>query len=157
ELDASLMHVSTDYVFDGGKGNPYVEADTPRPLNAYGVAKLAGEYFVRAATEKHYVVRTSALYGNNACRGKGGLNFVELMLKLAREGREIRVVDDETVSPTFTGELARQLVALGGSGAYGLYHATSEGACSWYRFAAEIFEATGVTANLRLARPGEFP
>src|SRR5437868_6326145 len=100
DLGAVLMHVSTDYLFDGSKGSPYDETDVPRPLNVYGNTKLAGEYFVRCTTEKHFVVRTSGLYGKHPCRGKGGLNFVELMLKLARERVEVRVVADEIVSPT---------------------------------------------------------
>jgi dTDP-4-dehydrorhamnose reductase len=156
-LGAVLMHVSTDYVFDGIKASPYDEADVPRPLNVYGNTKLAGEYFVRCTTEKHFVVRTSGLYGKRLCRGKGGLNFVELMLKLARERDEVRVVDDEVVSPTSTEELARQLVVLSHCKDYGLYHATAEGSCSWYEFAREIFSLTGTRVGLKVASPNEFP
>jgi len=152
-----LMHVSTDYVFDGGKGKPYVEDDNPIPLNAYGISKLAGEHFVRATTEKHFVVRTSGLYGKSPCRAKGGLNFIELMLKLARERGEVRVVDSEFVTPTSTAELAQQLVRLSRSQAYGLYHATAEGSCSWYEFAREIFSLTGSKVQLHVAGANEFP
>jgi dTDP-4-dehydrorhamnose reductase len=155
-IDAVLMHVSTDYVFDGCKGSPYVEEDAPRPLNAYGITKLAGEYFVRGTVEKHFVIRTSALYGKRPCRGKGGANFVELMLRLARERGEVRVVDDEVVSPTFTEDLARQMVALSRSKCYGLYNATAEGSCSWYEFAQQIFAVTGTRVNLEVAAPNEF-
>jgi dTDP-4-dehydrorhamnose reductase len=109
-LGAVLMHVSTDYVFDGNKGSPYTEDDSPRPLNTYGVTKLAGEHFIRSNTERYFVVRTSGLYGKNPCRAKGGLNFIELMLKLAKERGEVSVVDSEIVSPTSTTELAEQLV-----------------------------------------------
>jgi dTDP-4-dehydrorhamnose reductase len=157
DLGAVLMHVSTDYVFDGSKASPYVEEDAPRPLNAYGITKLAGEYFVRCTTEKHFVVRTSGLYGKHPCRGKRGLNFVELMLKLARERGEVRVVDDEVVSPTSTEELARQMVVLTQSGCYGLYNATAEGSCSWYEFAREIFAVTDTCVSLKVASPNEFP
>lgn len=157
KLGAVLMHISTDYVFDGGKGTPYVEGDNPLPLNAYGITKLAGEHFVRDTTEKHFVVRTSGLYGKSPCRAKGGLNFIELMLKLARERGEVRVVDSEFVSPTSTAELARQLVRLGGSNHYGLYHATAEGSCSWYEFAREIFAMTDTKVKLNAAGPNEFP
>lgn len=156
QLDAVLMHVSTDYVFDGSKASPYIEGDVARPLNVYGITKLAGEHFVRCTTEKHFVMRTSALYGKQPCRGKGGLNFVELMLKLGRERGEVRVVDDEFVSPTSTQELARQMVALSHSDSYGLYNATAEGSCSWHQFAREIFAATDTRVQLEVASPNEF-
>ena len=156
-IDGVLMHVSTDYVFDGVKGKPYVEGDNPAPLNAYGISKLAGEHFVRASMEKHFVVRTSGLYGKSPCRAKGGLNFIELMLKLARERGEVRVVDSEFVTPTSTAELAQQLVRLSRSECYGLYHATAEGSCSWFEFAREIFTLTGTRVGLQVAGPNEFP
>lgn len=154
---AVLMHISTDYVFDGAKHSPYVEDDNPRPLNAYGITKLAGEHFVRCTADKHFVVRTSGLYGKSPCRAKGGLNFIELMLKLAKERGEVRVVDDEMVTPTSTAELAQQMVRLSGSNRYGLYHATAEGSCSWYEFAQEIFALTDTPVRLKPAAPGEFP
>jgi dTDP-4-dehydrorhamnose reductase len=156
-LGAVLMHVSTDYVFDGSKGSPYTEEDTPRPLNAYGITKLAGEHFVRVTTARHFVIRTSGLYGKSPCRAKGGLNFIECMLKLAREREEVRVVDSEVVTPTSTTELAQQMVQLSHSNCYGLYHATAEGSCSWYEFAREIFEITVTPARLKVAAPDEFP
>jgi len=152
-----LIHVSTDYVFDGKKASPYVESDAPLPVNVYGNTKLAGEYFVQTINPRHFVLRTSALYGKHPCRGKGGLNFVELMLKLARERGKVRVVDSEFVSPTPTTDLANQIEALSRSDAYGLYHATSEGSCSWYEFAKEIFAITKTRVQLEIAAPGEFP
>jgi dTDP-4-dehydrorhamnose reductase len=157
DLGALLMHVSTDYVFDGGNREPYVESDAPLPLNVYGNTKLAGEHFVRTVNPKHFVLRTSALYGEHPCRGKGGLNFVELMLKLARERGKVRVVDSEVVSPTPTAELARQVVLLSRSDAHGLYHATAEESCSWYEFAKEIFDATRTAVKLEVAGADEFP
>ncbi len=157
ETGATLMHVSTDYVFDGKKGAPYVEEDVPAPLNVYGNTKLSGEFFVRSTNPRHFVVRTSAIYGENPCRAKGGLNFVELMLKLSKERKELRVVDDEFVTPTPTVQIAQQLVALSMSPDYGLYHATAEGSCSWYEFAGAIFELTKTNIRLEPARPGEFP
>jgi dTDP-4-dehydrorhamnose reductase len=157
EFGAVLMHLSTDYVFDGGKDSPYVEDDNPLPLNAYGITKLAGEHFVRSTTDKHFVIRTSGLYGKSPCRAKGGLNFIELMLKLAKERGEVHVVDDEMVTPTSTAELAQQIVRLSRSNCYGLYHATAEGSCSWYEFAQEIFALTDTPVRLKAAVPGEFP
>jgi dTDP-4-dehydrorhamnose reductase len=157
EAGAMLLHISTDYVFDGQKGAPYLEEDLPAPLNVYGNTKLSGEFFVRSTNPRHFVVRTSAIYGANPCRAKGGLNFVELMLKLSKEKPELRVVDDEFVSPTPTEQIARQLVALSKSSNYGLYHATTEGSCSWFEFATAIFELTNIKIRLEPARPGEFP
>jgi dTDP-4-dehydrorhamnose reductase len=156
-LGAALFHISTDYVFDGLKRSPYTEEDAAMPLNVYGNSKLAGEYFVRAENPRHFVLRVSGLYGSHPCRAKGNLNFVELMLKLSRERDELRVVNDEFVTPTPTVEVARQLVVLSRTSDYGLYHATCEGGCSWYEFAKAIFELSGATVRLEPARPGEFP
>lgn len=152
-----VLYVSTDYVFDGKKRSPYVETDAASPLNAYGVSKVAGENFTAAAAPKHFVIRVSAIYGHNPCRAKGGLNFVELMLKLAREREELRVVDEEFVTPTPTVQIAAQVVALSRSDRYGLYHATAEGSCSWYEFAREILDATDTKVRLVKASASEFP
>lgn len=157
DIGATLMHISTDYVFDGAKASPYDEQDAPNPLNVYGNTKLSGEYFVRGTVEKHFVLRTSAIYGKSPCRAKGGLNFIELMLKLARERGKVRVVDSEIVTPTSTSELGAQMVKLSRSDSYGLYHATAEGSCSWHEFAREIFALTDTKVILEIAGPNEFP
>jgi dTDP-4-dehydrorhamnose reductase len=157
QLGASLMQISTDYVFDGAKGTPYEESDAPQPLNTYGITKLAGEHFVRSTVERHFILRTSALYGRHPCRGKGGLNFVDLMLKLGKERGKVRVVDSEEVTPTSTTELARQMVLISRSGNFGLFHATAEGSCTWYDFAREIFSIAGLSVQLEIADPREFP
>jgi dTDP-4-dehydrorhamnose reductase len=157
DLGSVLIHVSTDYVFDGAKGRPYVESDEARPLNVYGRTKLEGEEFVQDINPKHFVLRTAALYGNHPCRAKGGQNFVDLMLRLARERGRVRVVDNEFTSPTATTDLARQIASLSRSDAYGLYHATAEGSCSWYEFAREIFRMADVPVTLEVASPNEFP
>ncbi len=157
DLGAVLIHVSTDYVFDGKKDEPYVENDIPLPLNVYGNSKLAGEYFARTLNSKHFVLRTSALYGKHPCRAKGGQNFVDLMLRLARERGRVRVVDSEFVSPTPTVDVARQIAAITRCDAYGLYHATAEGGCSWYEFAREIFSVAEIEVKLEAASPSEFP
>jgi dTDP-4-dehydrorhamnose reductase len=156
-LSVKLLHISTDYVFDGLKPTPYTEQDLPGPLNVYGNSKLSGEYFVRCMNPRHFVVRVSGIYGDNPCRAKGGLNFVEVMLKLAGEREEVRVVDDQQVTPTPTLEIARQLTLLSRTADYGVYHATSEGRCSWYEFARAIFELTGAKVRLERAGPGDFP
>lgn len=157
ELATVLIHVSTDYVFDGRKKQPYVEDDAPLPLNVYGNSKLAGEYYARTLNPKHFVLRTSALYGEHQCRAKGGKNFVDLMLELARTRGRVRVVDDEFISPTSTLELAQQIVRLSRCDHYGLYHATAENSCSWFQFAGEIFSSAGIDVVLEVAAPGEFP
>jgi dTDP-4-dehydrorhamnose reductase len=157
ELGVLIIHISTDYVFDGKKSEPYVESDVPLPLNVYGNSKLAGEYFVRTLNPKHFVLRTSALYGKQPCRAKGGQNFIDLMLRLAQERGRVRVVDSEFVSPTPTADLALQIATLTGTDAYGLYHATAEGSCSWHEFAREIFSVAGLEVKLEIASPTEFP
>jgi dTDP-4-dehydrorhamnose reductase len=157
DLGALLIHISTDYVFDGRRNVPYTEAELPLPLNVYGNSKLAGEYFVRGGNEKHVVLRTSALYGRKPCRAKAGNNFVDLMLRLGRERGEVRVVASEIVSPTSTQDLAGQIVALSDTGVYGVFHATAEGSCSWHEFASEIFAAAGLAVRCLVAGPNEFP
>lgn len=157
EIGARLLHISTDYVFDGRKGMPYIEADSTGPLNVYGNTKLSGEYYVLSEAPDGIVVRTSALYGASPCRAKGGLNFVRLMLKLARERGEVKVVSDERVSPTYTLDLARQLLTLAESEELGVFHATSAGECSWYEFASEIFALTSTEVRLKEANSSEFP
>jgi dTDP-4-dehydrorhamnose reductase len=154
---AKTAYVSTDYVFDGKKGNPYLEEDVAAPLNVYGVTKLSGEHFTAAVGGKYFILRVSAIYGHQPCRAKGGLNFVELMLKLSRERDKLRVVDDEFVTPTPTAQIADQLVALSRTENYGLLHGTAEGSCSWYEFAHEIFRTTDTKVRLERADPGEFP
>src|SRR3954469_5960411 len=142
DLDAVLVHFSTDYVFDGKGNSPYSEESMALPLSVYGNSKLAGEMLVRTMARKYFVIRTCGLYGRAGSRGKGG-NFVETMLSKARNHDAIRVVNDQTLTPTSTLELARQLSVLLSTAHYGLYHMTSEGSCSWYEFANAIFELSG--------------
>ncbi|HZY32042.1 MAG TPA: dTDP-4-dehydrorhamnose reductase [Candidatus Methylomirabilis sp.] len=147
EIGAALVHFSTDYVFDGRRQSPYREVDPPCPLSVYAMSKLAGEHFVRAASDRHLVIRTCGLYGLAGTRSKAG-NFVETMLRLAIEGRQIRVVGDQIVTPTSAKELARKVRQLVGVGGSGLYHITNHGACSWYQFAVAIFELSGIRPSL---------
>jgi dTDP-4-dehydrorhamnose reductase len=152
--NAVLVHFSTDYVFDGRERRPYTESDLPRPLNVYGVSKLAGEHMVRLTWERHFVIRTCGLYGVAGSAGKGG-NFVETMLKKASEGAPVRVVNDQVLTPTFTGDLAEAVSKLIRTEAYGLYHVSAEGECSWYDFARKIFELEGLKVDLRPVSSGE--
>jgi len=147
EIGAIVVHFSTDYVFDGRQRRPYREVDPPGPLSVYAASKLAGEYFIRAILERYFLIRTCGLYGLAGSREKGG-NFVETMLRLAREGREIRVVGDQVLTPTSARELARKVRQLVETERYGLYHITNSGECSWYRFASAIFELVGLKAKL---------
>ena len=148
DLDAALVHFSTDYVFDGRKAEPYLEDDPPFPLSVYGASKLAGEFFARALCPKPIVIRTCGLYGPAGCREKGA-NFVEAMLRAAERGGPVRVVDDQWVTPTSAAELAACVADLLGRRAYGLFHMTNEGRCTWHQFAAAIFELAGRTVDLR--------
>lgn len=147
DLNCVLMHISTDYVFGGEKRTPYTENDAANPLSVYGVSKVAGEYFVRNVCLKHYVVRTSGLYGVAGSSSKGG-NFVETMIRLMKQGKQISVVNDQVLTPTFTRDLAEELGELLKTGVYGLYHITNSGQCSWYQFAAKIFALLGVKPEL---------
>jgi dTDP-4-dehydrorhamnose reductase len=147
DIDAILVHFSTDYVFDGEGDRPYTEADMPRPVSAYAISKLAGELFVRYLHDKHFILRLCGLYGVVGSLEKG-TNFVETMLRLAREGKDISVVSDQTLTPTYTGVLAPRIKALIETKQYGLYHMTCEGECSWFEFAAAIFELSGLNATL---------
>jgi dTDP-4-dehydrorhamnose reductase len=144
EIGATVVHVSTDYVFDGSKPAGYVESDPTGPLSAYGRTKLAGERAVAAANARHHVVRSSWLFG------AGGANFVATMLRLAGERDELTVVDDQVGCPTWTGHLAPALIRIAGSEAYGTWHVAAGGACSWHAFAEAIFADAGV--DVRVAR-----
>jgi dTDP-4-dehydrorhamnose reductase len=147
--NAVFVHFSTDYVFDGEQTQPYVETDRPGPLSVYAASKLAGEYLAASAHPKHFVIRTCGLFGLGGSRSKGGGgNFVETMLRAAAQGKSLRVVSDQVVTPTATADLARKVLQLAQTDAYGLYHITAQGACSWYEFARRIFELAGVQADL---------
>lgn len=154
---SAFVHVSTDYVFGGEKRTPYVETDLPRPLNTYGISKLAGEHFALSENPKTFVVRTSALYGSQPCRAKGGDNFVRLMLRLGRERGKVKVVADEFVSPTYAVDVANQIVRLTETDAFGVYHATSAGQCSWNEFAKAIFREAGLDVVTDVATAADFP
>lgn len=155
-LKCKLVHISTDYVFDGNKQKPYVENDLPNPLNVYGISKLAGEHLVQAYSSRYYIVRTSGLYGHNKCLAKG-TNFIESMLKLSKEKNELRVVQDEVLTPTYTFHLAKQIRELVKADSYGLYHITNNGFCSWFQFAKEIFKLAGVNISVVPISAKEFP
>ncbi|MCS6830636.1 MAG: dTDP-4-dehydrorhamnose reductase [Armatimonadota bacterium] len=139
EAGASLVYISTDYVFDGAKCEGYTEWDTPHPLNVYGASKLVGEQWVREVCPRHWIVRTAWLYG------VGGRCFPRTILNVAREGKPLRVVNDQTGSPTFTWDLAGALLEMvQRSVAYGTYHVVNEGAATWYQVACEVIRlATG--------------
>jgi dTDP-4-dehydrorhamnose reductase len=153
---ALLIHYSTDYVFDGVKGSPYVEADPPNPLNAYGRSKLEGERRIAASGCRHLILRTSWVYGSS------GQNFLLTMLRLAREGRPIRVVNDQHGAPT-----SNLMIAAATANAIravlvdpkleGLYHMTAQGRTTWCGFACEIFKALGIAAEVTPIRTDEYP
>jgi dTDP-4-dehydrorhamnose reductase len=154
ERGVLLVHVSSDYVFDGAKREPYREDDCPRPLNTYGVSKLAGCFLVAAAGGAHLIVRTSGVFGAGGNRVKGG-SFVERILARARSGQPLRVVNDQLSSPTYAPDLATALVTLVERGARGLLHVTNSGECSPYDLAAAALEIAGIHARIEPIRTAD--
>ncbi|HEY4779022.1 MAG TPA: dTDP-4-dehydrorhamnose reductase [Solirubrobacterales bacterium] len=149
-VGASVVYVSSDYIFDGVKGAPYVESDQPAPLSAYGRTKLAGEEATVAANKRHFVVRSAWLFGI------GGPNFVETMLRLAGDHGEVLVVRDQVGSPTYTWHLAYGIVRLIEGIEFGIHHMAAAGQCSWYEFAREIFEQAKVECKVLSITTEEF-
>ena len=147
DLDAVLVHISTDYVFDGRARQPYTEYGEPFPLSVYGNSKLAGEILVRTMAKKYFLIRTCGLYGVAGSQGKGG-NFVQTMLMKAKRGETIRVVNDQVVTPTYTADLAHQIAQILPTRQFGLFHMTNEGSCTWYEFASAIFQLSEIQADL---------
>lgn len=156
EVGSALVHISTDYVFDGAKGKPYVETDSPHTLSVYAESKYAGEENVKNILENYFIVRSTGLYGVAGCLGKGGTNFVEGILNRAAAQPELKVVTDEVLSPTYTLDLANNIYALIKTKHYGLYHMVSHGSCSWYEFACKIFELLGKKVIIRKTTAAEF-
>lgn len=152
KLGITLVYISTDYVFDGEKQEPYLPNDRVNPLNNYGMTKYEGEEAVRSLCDQYYVVRTSWLYGHH------GKNFVETMLNIAKNNKNLKVVDDQIGSPTWTVDLSNGIISLLKTNAeYGTYHICGAGATSWYGFAKEIFNQAGVDVNLTPCTTNEFP
>jgi dTDP-4-dehydrorhamnose reductase len=148
DLGCVLVQFSSDYVFglDTARESPYAETDAPGPVSVYGLSKLAGEYLVRSICPRHFVIRTCGLYGVWGAGGKGG-NFVETMLRVAAQGKPLRVVADQVCTPSYTVDVATATAALISSERFGLYHIVNGGSCTWHGFAAAIFEMAGVHAN----------
>lgn len=152
ELDCKLLYLSTDYIFSGDGERPWEPEDEPNPLNVYGQTKYEGEQEIKTRCNKHFIVRISWVFGIN------GNNFIKTMLRLGKEKGAVKVVDDQIGSPTYTFDLAILLVDMIESEAYGEYHATNEGICSWYEFAKEIFRAAGMDdVTVTPVATGEFP
>jgi dTDP-4-dehydrorhamnose reductase len=157
EVGASVVYPSTDYVFDGLKGAPYIESDPTRPLSVYGQTKAAGEAETAAANQRFYIVRSSWLYGT------GGRNFVDTMLALGHDQGDVVVVRDQVGCPTYTAHLADALVRLIGTTAFGIHHIAGGGECSWYEFAEEIFRQSTLEVRMlsmttaELSRPAPRP
>lgn len=150
ETAARLVYVSTDYVFDGQTRQPYREFDPVNPQNVYGLTKQHGEEIVRQLLGRHYIVRTAWLYGE-------GSNFARTMLNLAAKNSTLKVVNDQIGTPTSTVDLARAIYALLATDAYGTYHGTCQGQCSWYDFACEIFHQAGTQVKVLPVTTDEFP
>lgn len=142
DINAKLIHVSTDYVFEGNGTSPYTEFDEPHPISAYGKTKWEGEKFVKEFARKYFIFRTAWLYGD-------GKNFVKTMLGLSEKYDEVSVVDDQKGSPTSAAELARAIHYFEGTENYGLYHATCEGDTNWAEFTEEIFRLAGKSTKVK--------
>ena len=149
ETGAKLVHISTDYVFDGKGTRPYVETDPTNPMGAYGSTKLAGEEFVKAFADRWFILRTAWLYGD-------GKNFAKTMLRLSETHDEVRVVGDQFGSPTSTVELTKAIDALLFTENYGLFHATCEGSCCWADFAKEVFRLAGKDTRVEAITTEEY-
>jgi dTDP-4-dehydrorhamnose reductase len=155
QVDAQLVHYSTDYVFDGTKGSPYVETDTPHPLGAYAVSKLTGELYAQAYLENPLIIRTSGVFGPGGMfTGRG--NFVELMLRLSKSSNPIRVVEDHVASPSYAPALAARTADLVERKITGLFHVGGGEAISWYHYAKLIFELAGVSPALQATDEREY-
>jgi len=150
EIDAEMLYISTDYVFNGDGDDPYETDAVKAPISVYGKSKLAGEEAVLRHLKKYYIVRISWVFGQN------GNNFVKTMLKLAETRDELSVVCDQTGSPTFTPDLARLLADMTLSGKYGIYHATNEGFCTWAEFAMQIMKLTGKKTKINPITSAEY-
>lgn len=151
EIGAKMIYISTDYVFGGDGKIPYEVNDEKNPVNVYGRSKLLGEDAVNALVEKHFIVRTSWVFGIN------GNNFIKTMLRLAETKKKLNVVNDQIGSPTYTPDLSRLLADMAASDKYGVYHATNEGFCSWADFAREIFEQAGLKVEVDGVPTSEYP
>lgn len=147
---AKLVHLSTDYVFDGNGNQPYTEEDIPNPVSVYGKTKQAGDEFVQRLCKKHFIIRVAWLYGE-------GKNFVKTMLNLARTNKKLRVVADQLGSPTSALEVAKVIAYLMETEDYGIYHATCEGITSWYEFAVSIFCEAGIEVEVEPISTSEYP
>ncbi|KKR55415.1 MAG: dTDP-4-dehydrorhamnose reductase [Candidatus Curtissbacteria bacterium GW2011_GWA1_40_24] len=155
EVGAKIVFISTDYVFDGGK-KYFTESDAPNPLNVYGASKLAGENLTKIANEDYFIIRTSWLFGIHKS-GKGN-NFVTLMLEKAKNGENIKVVNDQFGSPTYTYDLALKIRELIDKNIpSGAYHITNSNSCSWYEFAQKIFELTNMRISIEKIKSTDSP
>lgn len=151
KINAKMLYISTDYVFDGTKDDFYEVDDKPNPINVYGKTKLLGEQAVQKILDKYFIVRISWVFGEH------GNNFVKTMLRLGKERKEINVVADQYGSPTYTADLAPLLVEMIQTEKYGLYHATNEGVCTWAEFGEEIFKIAGMNVKVNHITTAEYP
>lgn len=151
KINAKMLYISTDYVFDGTKEGFYKVDDKPNPINVYGKTKLLGEQAVQRILDKYFIVRISWVFGEH------GNNFVKTMLRLGKEHKEINVVADQYGSPTYTADLAPLLVEMIKTEKYGVYHATNEGVCTWAEFAEEIFKIVGMDVKVNHITTAEYP
>lgn len=160
KVGATLFYISTDYVFDGQKKAPYLETDRVNPLSVYGKTKLEGEKYIEKFCKKYYIIRVSWLFGELP-ENHPGTNFVETMLKLAKDRDELNIINDQIGSPTYTGDLVKTIAKIVDAGGqplpYGLYHFSGKNPCSWYDFSAEIFKQANTAIKLNPIPSSQYP
>ncbi|MBI4525489.1 MAG: dTDP-4-dehydrorhamnose reductase [Deltaproteobacteria bacterium] len=155
EIDALCGLISTDYVFDGEKGEPYTEDDRPHPINVYGTSKLAGEELVQQTCRRWFIARTASLFGKAGAQSKGG-NFLETVISKVKKGEPLRVVDDIRTSPTYTRDAAMVLETLIRNQSTGIFHVVNDKGCSWFELAEKTVQFTGFSCKLEPIRSEDY-
>ena len=156
QINAKLVYISTDFVFDGEGKDCYQEEDAPNPINVYGASKYLGEIFVKNCLQQYYIIRTSSLYGVKGAKGKEE-NFIDTIAKSCKQGKCLEVVDDIYMSPTYTKDLAGMVgEIIENDLPFGIYHISNKGSCSWFEFAKNILKVSGINRQIKPIKSKDF-